>query len=333
MLENIVRLFTYLINKDLFSEYYRKHLSKRLLLQRSASTDAEKSMIGKLKIRCGAQFTSKLEGMINDMRNAKDEQNNFSKFLQERRTAAGPLLPYEFTVQTLTTGFWPTQQSVDVKLPRELARGLTTFKLFYDSKTQNRKLQWLHPLGSVTLTRDFKSGRRDLIVSTVQAAILMYFNNTKVTSIEAMTKALNLDPPTIKAQLRSLVSGQFKVLLKKPAEGYNPKHLIRVNNNFAHQMRVIRIPNAVQKTTKKERDAAEGAVQEDRKHAIEANIVRVMKSRKTLTHQQLMSEVSQQLMQYFKPDPRQIKKRVEDLIQREYLERDKEKGGVYHYLA
>jgi cullin 1 len=67
-LDNVVRLFSYLNDKDMFSEFYRKLLSKRLLLQRSSSADAEKSMIGKLKLRCGAQFTSKMEGMINDIR-------------------------------------------------------------------------------------------------------------------------------------------------------------------------------------------------------------------------------------------------------------------------
>jgi cullin 1 len=67
-LEKVVRLFSYLLDKDLFSEFYRKQFAKRLLLQRSASTDAEQAMIGKLKVRCGGQFTSKFEGMLNDMR-------------------------------------------------------------------------------------------------------------------------------------------------------------------------------------------------------------------------------------------------------------------------
>ncbi len=43
-------------------EFYRNFLSKRLLQQKSASTEAEKLVISKLKMRCGAQFTSKLEG-------------------------------------------------------------------------------------------------------------------------------------------------------------------------------------------------------------------------------------------------------------------------------
>ncbi len=39
-------------------------LARRLLLSRSASIDAEKSMISKLKGECGAAFTQQMEGMF-----------------------------------------------------------------------------------------------------------------------------------------------------------------------------------------------------------------------------------------------------------------------------
>ena len=42
-------------HQDIFAEFYKKQLAKRLLLARSSSDDAERSMIGKLKLRCGAQ--------------------------------------------------------------------------------------------------------------------------------------------------------------------------------------------------------------------------------------------------------------------------------------
>ena len=69
-LDKAVQLFSYLTDKDLFSEIYRNQLAKRLLNQRSKSDDAERSMISKLKLRCGAQFTGKMEGMVTDLRTA-----------------------------------------------------------------------------------------------------------------------------------------------------------------------------------------------------------------------------------------------------------------------
>ena len=65
-LEKVVRLLAYVSDKDLFGEFYRKKLSKRLLFDQSANDDHERSILAKLKHQCGAQFTSKMEGMVTD---------------------------------------------------------------------------------------------------------------------------------------------------------------------------------------------------------------------------------------------------------------------------
>lgn len=48
----------------MFEAFYKKDLAKRLLLGRSASMDAEKLMISKLKAGCGGNFTANIEGMF-----------------------------------------------------------------------------------------------------------------------------------------------------------------------------------------------------------------------------------------------------------------------------
>lgn len=53
--------------KDCFREFYTQHLAKRLLLARSASLDAEKASISRLKKLCGPAYTAKLEGMVTDL--------------------------------------------------------------------------------------------------------------------------------------------------------------------------------------------------------------------------------------------------------------------------
>lgn len=131
-LEKLVQLFTYLTDKDLFNEIYRNLLAKRLLSQRSSSDDMERLMISKLKLRCGSQFTSKIEGMLTDLSIANDHQEKFSKYLKDKEiilsssssstsTSASSSVssspPIEFSVQVLTTGYWPTYKVYDISLP------------------------------------------------------------------------------------------------------------------------------------------------------------------------------------------------------------------------
>ena len=63
--------------KDVFEAFYKKDLAKRLLLGKSASADAEKGMITKLKQECGSQFTTKLEGMFKDVDLSRDVMTSF----------------------------------------------------------------------------------------------------------------------------------------------------------------------------------------------------------------------------------------------------------------
>ena len=99
-----------------------------------------------------------------------------------------------------------------------------------------------------------------------------------------------------------------------------------------HRVRIQRA-SARQGEAEPERSETKRKVDEDRKHEIEACIVRIMKSRKQLNHNQLVSEVVEQLNKRFQPSPVVIKKRIEGLIEREYIKRSDADRKVYVYLA
>lgn len=63
-LEKVVRLLAYISDKDLFAEFFRKKLARRLLNSNSASDEHERSILSRLKQQCGAQFTSKVRALI-----------------------------------------------------------------------------------------------------------------------------------------------------------------------------------------------------------------------------------------------------------------------------
>lgn len=57
-----------------------------------------------------------------------------------------------------------------------------------------------------------------------------------------------------------------------------------------------------------------------------------MKARKTLSHNELVTEVINMTKHKFPPHAQQIKKQIEHLIEKDYLERG-DKRGVYVYKA
>ena len=48
-LEQVLDLFRFIQGKDVFEAFYKRDLARRLLMERSASRDAERSMLTKLK--------------------------------------------------------------------------------------------------------------------------------------------------------------------------------------------------------------------------------------------------------------------------------------------
>lgn len=326
-LEKVVKLLAYISDKDLFAEFYRKKLARRLLFDRSANDDHERSILTKLKQQCGGQFTSKMEGMVTDLTLARENQASFEEYLSNNQNAHPGI---DLSVTVLTTGFWPSYKSSDLNLPSEMVKCVEVFKGFYETKTKHRKLTWIYSLGQCNINGKFEQKNIELIVSTYQAATLLLFNTSDRLSYSEIMTQLNLTHDDLVRLLHSLSCAKYKILLKEPnTKTISQSDHFEVNSKFTDRMRRIKIPLP----PVDERKKIVEDVDKDRRYAIDAAIVRIMKSRKVLGHQQLVSECVEQLSRMFKPDIKAIKKRMEDLITRDYLERDKENANMFRYLA
>ena len=333
-LEKVVLLFSYLSDKDIFAEIYRDMLAKRLLGQRSASDEMERTMVGKLKQRCGSQFTGKFEGMINDLQVGTDHKTQFDEYcVTKEKFAAGTEI--DFGVQVLTTGYWPTYRSYDgLNLPPIMAKCVQVFSEFYTEETNHgtRRLQWIHSQGNAEVRAKLGKSRYELQVVSLQAMVLLMFHNvpysTPLTYAE-LKDNINLPDEALKRILHSLACGKLKVLKKSGATGkVNVETDTFVGNEkFTNKSRKFRIPMASLDEAKSPKK-----IEEDRGIAIEAAIVRIMKARKILRNQELQAEVLVQLA-FFQPSVKAIRKHIEALIDREYLERDPEDRTKFHYLA
>merc|ERR1711970_897449 len=116
-LNQVMVVFKYIEDKDVFQKFYSKMLAKRLVQHMSASDDAEASMISKLKQACGFEYTSKLQRMFQDIGVSKDLNENFKKHSDNLDSTEGATSDIDFTIQVLSSGSWPFQQSTSFTLP------------------------------------------------------------------------------------------------------------------------------------------------------------------------------------------------------------------------
>jgi cullin-4 len=186
----------------------------------------------------------------------------------------------------------------------------------------------------VTLTARFESGKYEIGVSLFQAIVLLHFNDDNsldVKEIQARTGIGKLTP-TRRAQadraeqkelvrvLQSLSMGRkgTRVLVKKPpGKEVAPTDMFLWNKAFNSDRIKFRINQIQQDLSAEESKKTNEQVAIDRVSVLEATIVRIMKGRKTLTLQLLIDAVVSDVSKRFPPDVKEMKKRVESLIERE----------------
>lgn len=81
-----------------------------------------------------------MEGMVRDLQMARERQQAFSEWCSTNSRK----LDLALEVTVLTTGYWPTNKSIDLTLPAELVAGVELFKEFYELENKNRKLTWVY---------------------------------------------------------------------------------------------------------------------------------------------------------------------------------------------
>ncbi|XP_074846793.1 cullin-4A isoform X1 [Carettochelys insculpta] len=328
ILDKIMIIFRFIHGKDVFEAFYKKDLAKRLLVGKSASVDSEKSMLSKLKHECGAAFTSKLEGMFKDMELSKDVMIQFKQYMQNQSNPGN----IDLTVNILTMGYWPTYTPVEVHLPPEMVKLQEVFKTFYLGKHSGRKLQWQTTLGHAVLKAEFKEGKKEFHVSLFQTLVLLMFNEGDEFIFEEIKMATGIEDSELRRTLQSLACGKARVLIKNPkGKDVEDGDKFIFNGDFKHKLFRIKINQIQMKETVEEQVSTTERVFQDRQYQIDAAIVRIMKMRKTLCHNLLVSELYNQLK--FPVKPGDLKKRIESLIDRDYMERDKDNPNQYHYVA
>jgi len=332
-LERALQLFRFLQEKDLFERYYKQHLAKRLLNDRSQSEDLERKVIQMLKAECGYQFTAKLEGMFKDMGTSRDLQASFRQHAQHVEHSD---LGVELQVKVLTTGFWPTQAAAQCQLPPEIEHACNVFKRFYLAKHNGRQLTWQTNMGNADMKARYDRIYQVNMPSYHMVVLLLFASeSTASLSFQEIEVATRIPAVDLKRTLQSLACAHFKLLTKEPkGKEVAQEDTFSYNTKFTHKMIKFKVSGiAATRETSEEVKESRNKMNEDRNPQIDAAVVRVMKARRVMEHNLLIAEVTKQLQARFNPNPMIIKKRIEGLIDRDFLQRQHGNHKVYEYLA
>jgi cullin 1 len=114
---------------------------------------------------------------------------------------------------------------------------------------------------------------------------------------------------------------------------FEPTQRLKLFTEYKNKRQRININVPLRTEQKIEKESTSKAVEDDRKLEIQCCIVRVMKARKRLDHNALITETIEQLRHRFKPKVPMIKKGIDMLIEKEYMNRAEDDNGVYEYMA
>lgn len=214
-------------------KFYSRLLARRLITGSSVSEYAETTMISGLKQICGFEYVNKLSRMFTDITISAEMNDSFKEYCASRSTG----LKFDFSIQVLTSGYWPLQVSsgvidstrgqhlintfpplfkvspgtASVRFPTEVAAVAGTFSEFYGSKHQGRKLQWLHHLGKGELRCNSMRRPYEFSMTSFQMAALIALNDADEVDAEAVESATGMPVSEAEKTLKSLVDSKILI--------------------------------------------------------------------------------------------------------------------------
>ncbi|XP_057227112.1 cullin-2 isoform X1 [Malurus melanocephalus] len=331
-LTSFITVFKYIDDKDVFQKFYARMLAKRLIHGLSMSMDSEEAMINKLKQACGYEFTSKLHRMYTDMSVSADLNNKFNNFIKNQDTIID--LGISFQIYVLQAGAWPLTQapSSTFAIPQELEKSVQMFELFYSQHFSGRKLTWLHYLCTGEVKMNYLCKPYVAMVTTYQMAVLLAFNNSETVSYKELQDSTQMNEKELTKTIKSLLDVKM-INHDSDKEDIEAESTFSLNMSFSSKRTKFKITTSMQKDTPQEMEQTRSAVDEDRKMYLQAAIVRIMKARKVLRHNALIQEVISQSRARFNPSISMIKKCIEVLIDKQYIERSQASADEYSYVA
>eukprot|EP00039_Didymoeca_costata_P002643 m.61635 g.61635 ORF g.61635 m.61635 type:complete len:576 (+) comp11432_c0_seq1:816-2543(+) len=328
-------VFKYIEDKDIFQKLYSKMLAKRLIHGNSISEEAEGIMIAKLRERCGYEYTSKLQRMFTDISLSSDLTTRFCQ------TESKLSLDFGLKVLVLQSGAWPiSSTSFPFAVPPQLARCMQLFEQFYARQHSGRTLNWLHHLATADIKAQFGNKHFEFGATAYQTALLLCYNSADSFTYGKLREIMDLNDKEMYRTVKSLMicnviqrQGAGKLTKETESQPLTDEMVLEINDKYSNKRKKVKLSAAVPRDAQQSAKQLRDSLNEDRRFFLQAVTVRVMKMRRRLMHNILIKEVIDQASSRFKPSIPHIKRCIEELIEKQYLERDSGDKQILLYVA
>uniref|UniRef100_A0A8C2DDV0 Cullin 2 n=1 Tax=Cyprinus carpio TaxID=7962 RepID=A0A8C2DDV0_CYPCA len=288
------------------------------------------SALDKLAKYCDNLLKKSAKGMTEN--EVEDKLTSFItvfKYIDDKDVFQKLMCSYVFQA-----GAWPLTHvpSSTFAIPQELEKSVQMFELFYNQHFSGRKLTWLHYLCTGEVKMNYLSKPYVAVVTTYQMAVLLAFNNGETVSYKELQDSTQMNEKELQKTIKSLLDVKM-ISHDSQKEEIEAESTFSLIMSFTSKRTKFKITTSMQKDTPQELEQTRSAVDEDRKMYLQAAIVRIMKARKVLRHNALIQEVINQSKARFNPSISMIKKCIEVLIDKQYIERSQSSADEYSYVA
>jgi len=329
---------------DAFLQEHRLLLAQRLFNDTAASCDVERLVLQHLRAQWGVTTVTAMQGMLDDVTAAASVQQGW---LQAEAILSGALGSFQPRVHC--SGHWPALLPLpQFRAPPCFQRCASAFVQYYENKLgSSRVIQWDWTHGAAEVSARFAGSGAACTLSTslLQAVLLLHFNSAQVHSPGALADATGVPVTMVTAALKPLLTRQRATATgvkkripgvlhckKGPQDASGDTLRYHFNDKYTSPRKRVVVQLPVYTAPRKDTGVSDAALQRQREHQLDAAIVRIMKTRQTLRHSELLGEVVH-AVRLFRPQPGHIKRRIEHLIQGDYMERQEGNRSVYVYVA
>ncbi len=317
----LVDVFRRLDDKTLFEGLYTASVMRRLLHRQTADMALEEEVLATIRVQCGESFTAKLDGMMSDVREAEELWREFIE--------GHPAMGEAARVTVLNRTHWGLDTETRATLPKDLTDVQEAFRTFYLGPTKfpaNRAMEFSTTHSTTHLEVIGAEGRSYKVVCPLPAGLVLLQLAEGPVALPRLVEVTGMPEAVVIAAIEALGGAGLTT-----RRGIN----VIYNTNFTSPSFIVTLGDG---RASRPAPVASRRAELDlfRDTRIDSAIVRTMKRERRLAMGVLIDEIRrliEERMQFGPVDVEVVKKRIEHLIENEYIKRNPVDKSELVYVA